>query len=156
MPINPIKSFKNNGKTQILGICFIYLMHKFNPEYANNCKELDIDRYQIQHDCLLPNATHESIGDSKWSSSQSKESAEYILHSFPFIMSLNVHISCIASTSRVDPLFCSGIRKSWNQYHVFNTPTLSFRSQKYYWLPVLTGLKQLWSPPREFGPQIQF
>lgn len=40
--------------------------------------------------------------------------------------------------------------------HVFNTLTLSFRSQKYYRLPVLTWLKQLWSPPREFGPQIQF
>lgn len=95
-----------------------YLVHKFSPEYANSCKELDIDWYKIQHNCLLPNTTHASIGDFNWSSYQPKESAEYILHLFPFIMSLNLQISCLASTSRVDPLFCSGIRKSWNQYHV--------------------------------------
>lgn len=38
----------------------------------------------------------------------------------------------------------------------FNTLNLNFRPQKYYWLPYSYLAEEMWSSPREFGPQIQF
>lgn len=79
------------------------------------------------------------------------------------MMSLNFHISCIASAPRVDPLFCRGIRKSWSQYPCFQHSDPQFQITEILSAPcshlaeaIVVTTTRIWTSNSIFKTDINF